>query len=221
MENGDIKVPNGLSESLDRVFETDGFFVRILPLARQEAHPARYQEFLAAADQAVVDESYSPIVHGLLQTPAHARHLLRAGHPYLPEEEIEERVKDRMGRQLRLRSMECRYSFILDESALRRRFGTPEEMAEQFQVLLDVARQPNVDLQVLPFSAGPHSEYAALSLLTLPDGERLAYEESSRAGIVFEETQEVADRQALYNRLRALASSYEETELSIRSALEG
>ncbi|MFD0561552.1 helix-turn-helix transcriptional regulator [Kitasatospora saccharophila] len=221
VENGDIKVPNGLSELLDQVFETDGFFSRILPLARQEAHPAKYQEILATADQAVLDESYSPIIHGLLQTPAHAWHLLRAGHPYLSDEEIKERVKARLGRQLRLRSQECRYSFILDESALRRQIGTREEMAEQLQVLLDVARLPNVELQVLPFSAGAHSEYASLWLLTTPDGERLAYEESSRTGIVFEETHEVTERQALYNRLRAQALSYEETELSIRSTLEG
>ncbi|QKW18447.1 DUF397 domain-containing protein [Kitasatospora sp. NA04385] len=221
VENGDIKVPNGLSEKLDEIFESNGFFVRLLPLARQEAHPAKYQEILTMVDQAVVYECYSPIVHGLLQTAPHAWHVLRAGHPYLPEEEIEERVKDRLGRQLRLRSQECLYSFILDESALHRQIGTREEMAEQLQVLLEVTRQPNVELQVLPFSAGAHSEYASLSLLTMKDGEQLAYEESSRAGIIFEKTQEVAERQRLYNRLRAQALSFERTELQIRSALEG
>ncbi|WP_167346447.1 helix-turn-helix domain-containing protein [Kitasatospora phosalacinea] len=221
VETGDIKVPNGLSERLDEIFETDGFFARVLPLARQEAHPARYQEILATVDQAMLYECYSPIVHGLLQTPSHARHLLRAANPFSPAEEVEELVKARMGRQLRLHSQECRYSFILDESALRRRIGTPGEMMEQLQVLLNVAEQPNVEVQVLPFSAGAHSEYASLSLLTMPDGERLAYEESSRIGTIFEETQEVTERQALYNRLRSQALSFEESELMIRSALEG
>ncbi|WP_051817751.1 Scr1 family TA system antitoxin-like transcriptional regulator [Kitasatospora sp. NRRL B-11411] len=221
VENGDVKVPDTLSEKLDSIFMTDGFFARMLPLARQEAHPAKYQEILTTADQAVTDESYSPMVHGLLQTPDHARRLLRAGNPYASQDEIEERVRARIGRQLRLHSEECRYWFILDESAIRRVIGGPEEMTEQLQAILTIAEQPNVLLQVLPFSAGAHSEYASLWLLTMANGQQLAYEESSRGGLIFEETQEVKERQGLYNRLRAQALSPEESELLIRSALEG
>ncbi|MFE2347054.1 helix-turn-helix domain-containing protein [Kitasatospora cineracea] len=221
VENGDVKVPDTLSEKLDSIFMTDGFFARMLPLARQEAHPARYQEFLSTADQAIDHESYSPIVHGLLQTTEHARCLLRVANPYAPEDEVEELVRARMGRQLRLRSQECHYWFILDEAAIRRLVGGPQEMANQLQAILDAAAQPNVVVQVLPFAAGALSEYSSTSLLTLQDGQQIAYEESSRTGTVFEETQEVKERQSLYNLLRAQALSPEESELLIRSALEG
>ncbi|MFF2624890.1 Scr1 family TA system antitoxin-like transcriptional regulator [Kitasatospora griseola] len=221
VENGDIRVPDGLSEELDRVFGTGGFFVRLLPLVLREAHPAKYREILTTADRAVVDESYSPIVHGLLQTDRYARHALRIGLPYAPEGEVEERVRARLGRQLRMRSAECRYWFILDEGALRRAYGGPEVMADQLQVILDAATLPNVVVQVLPFTAGGHSETSSLWLLTLADGHQVAYEESSRAGTIFEETQAVAERRALYDLLRAQALSRRESVQLIGSVLEG
>ncbi|KIQ64851.1 hypothetical protein TR51_12100 [Kitasatospora griseola] len=222
VENGDIRVPAGLSEELDRAFGTDGLFRRLLPLALREDHPAKYHEILATADTAVADESYSPGIHGLLQTSAYARRILRTGIPYAPEADVEERVRARLGRQLRLHNTRaCRYWFILDEAAIRRAIGEPAEMAEQLLAILDAAALPHVVVQVIPFAAGVHSETSSLWLLELPDGRQIAYEESSRAGTIFEEAQDVAERRRLYDLLRAQALSPRESELLIRSALEG
>ncbi|MFG2695780.1 Scr1 family TA system antitoxin-like transcriptional regulator [Kitasatospora sp. NPDC048407] len=222
VESGDHRVPEGLSEELDRAFETGGHFVRLLPLARQEDHPAKYREILTLADRATVDESYSPGIHGLLQTEACARHILRSGIPYGPEEEVEQRVRARIGRQIRMReSTECRYWFILDEAAIRRQVGTPAEMAEQLHTMLAAMRLPNVVVQVLPFAAGIHSETSSMSILELEDGQQVAYEESTRTGTLFVESHEVAERRALYDLLRAQALSMAESERLIRAALEG
>ncbi|GAA2122824.1 helix-turn-helix transcriptional regulator [Kitasatospora saccharophila] len=221
VESGDHRVPEGLSEQLDRVFETGGHFMRLLPLARREDHPAKYQEILSLIDQATMVECYSPSVDGLLQTEDYARHVLRAGMPYAVDDEIQNRVRARLGRQLRLQAADCRYWFILDESALRRAVGGREVMARQLQAILDVAQLTNVVVQVLPFEAGAHSEYSSLFLLTMDDGQRVAYEESSRAGVVFDKSRDVVDRQALYDLLRAQALSPQASELLIRSILEG
>ncbi|MFI1519902.1 helix-turn-helix domain-containing protein [Kitasatospora cineracea] len=222
VENGDIRVPDSLSEQLDSVLMTDGFFARMFPPARQEDHPAKYREILYLADSAKVDESYSPGIHGLLQTEACARHILRSGIPYGPEEEVEQRVRARLGRQIRMyNSTECRYWFILDEAAIRRRIGTRAEMAEQLLAILTAARLPNVVVQVMPFSAGVHSETAAMSVLGLDDGRQIAYEGSTRAGVLFEADRDVAERRALHDLLRAQALSTAESGRLIRAAVEG
>ncbi|QKW20110.1 helix-turn-helix domain-containing protein [Kitasatospora sp. NA04385] len=222
VESGDHRVPEGLSEQLDRVFETGGHFTRLLPLARQEDHPAKYREILALADTAKVDESYSPGIHGLLQTEASARHILRSGMPYGPEEEVEQRVRARLGRQVRMyNSSECRYWFILDEAAICRRIGSRAEMTEQLRAILAAAQLPNVVVQVLPFSAGVHSETSSLWLLGLAGGRQIAYEETTRAGVVFEDAREVAERTALYDLLRAQALSTAESTRVISAELEG
>ncbi|MFJ4678919.1 DUF5753 domain-containing protein [Kitasatospora sp. NPDC088783] len=169
-----------------------------------------------------MDESYNPGIHGLLQTEACARHILRSGLPYGPEEEVEQRVRARLGRQIRLHnSSECRYRFILDETALRRRIGSRAEMAEQLRAVLAAARLPNVVVQVLPFSAGAHSETASLWLLGLEDGRQIAYEETTRAGTVFEGERDVAERRALYDLLKTQALSEAGSERRISAELEG
>lgn len=54
----------------------------------------------------------------------------------------------------------ARFGFVLSESALRRRIGTLAVMAEQLRHLAEVAKLPNVTLQVIPFDA---RSYAHLS----------------------------------------------------------
>jgi len=45
---------------------------------------------------------------------------------------------------------------VFDEAALRRQVATAEVMREQLAHLADLSQRPNVLLQILPFSAGPH-----------------------------------------------------------------
>ena len=46
---------------------------------------------------------------------------------------------------------------VIDEAALRRPMAGPEVMRAQFEYLLRIGQLPNIDVQVLPFSAGPHA----------------------------------------------------------------
>ncbi|MFJ7414429.1 DUF5753 domain-containing protein [Streptomyces sp. NPDC098077] len=97
------------------------------------------------------------IVPGLLQTPDYARALAVGNGSWEDPDEIEPFVEARMARQARLtgdRPLEL--WAVMHESALRQLVGGRQVMREQLGHLLDMARQPNVKLQVMPYLAGAH-----------------------------------------------------------------
>ncbi|WP_316528251.1 helix-turn-helix domain-containing protein [Kitasatospora brasiliensis] len=225
IEGGESKPPEGLSEALDVAFNTDGSFQRYYALARKEPFPDKYATFLKLADKAVGHASYTMTVPGLLQTEAFASAVLHAGEPFATPEEIDDWLTTRMGRQTRVwrKPPPCRYWFIVDEWALRRPVGDAGVMVDQLSQLLAAAQLQHVTIQILSLGAGAHSELggSSLILLTMSDQEVIAYEEGSRSGRLFDDTQDVLHRQGLYDLLRAQARSPKESETMIRSALEG
>jgi hypothetical protein len=96
-------------------------------------------------------------VNGLFQTEAYARAVTAIGLRAGTAAEITRRVRVRMKRQELLTAPEApRIWSILDEAALRRPVGGTEVMREQLNRLTELARLPNVTLQVVPFSVGGH-----------------------------------------------------------------
>ncbi|MFJ1704645.1 Scr1 family TA system antitoxin-like transcriptional regulator [Kitasatospora sp. NPDC088346] len=223
IETAEAPPPPGLSEKLDIAFGTDGTFSRLYQLARNEVFPDRYRRFMGLADQAIVYESYTVTVHGLLQTPTVAEAVLRAGDPFATEDEISHRLTARLARQDRLHGpTPPRFWFILDESALRRPVGGVRAIREQINVLLTVGRLPHVTIQVLPYAAQEHSEMGgSLTLLTLPGRSVLAYEEGSRSGSLIEGQEDVSRRRALYDLLRAQALSPRDSAAMMNATMEG
>ncbi|CAL9387625.1 hypothetical protein SUDANB121_01198 [Nocardiopsis dassonvillei] len=72
-------------------------------------------------------------------------------------DEIAQRVAVRIKRQEILHRVDPpTYMAILDEAVLHRRLGSPEVMREQLRHLVHLAARHNIDLYVLPFSAGAH-----------------------------------------------------------------
>ncbi|GIE81455.1 transcriptional regulator [Actinoplanes philippinensis] len=97
------------------------------------------------------------LIPGLLQTPDYMRSLMRSGRPTDPEEHIDRRIALRQTRQGRLTSdRPLELSAFMDEGALHRVIGDREVMTEQLRHLIEIAKLPNVFLQILPFSAGAH-----------------------------------------------------------------
>ncbi|WP_330300980.1 helix-turn-helix domain-containing protein [Streptomyces sp. NBC_00503] len=96
------------------------------------------------------------LVPGLLQTPEYIRALGVTSNWSHPDE-IEVLVTSRVKRQARLwgeRPLE--FHAVLWEAALRQQIGSPEVMRGQLNHLVEMARQPHVHVQVLPFRAGGH-----------------------------------------------------------------
>ncbi|WP_328754609.1 helix-turn-helix transcriptional regulator [Streptomyces sp. NBC_00269] len=94
-------------------------------------------------------------VPGLLQTSTHAIELFRAVLPPLPEQEVALRLAYRVERQGVLDGDDApEYVGIVHEAALRMQFGGPKVAREQLDHLLMVSERPNVQLLIIPFTAG-------------------------------------------------------------------
>lgn len=222
IETAELMPPPDLPRKLDAAFGTDEHFHDLYQLAKREAHPDQYRRFMDFEAEAESIENYEPqVVPGPLQIEAYARVLLSFQED-LTKEQIEERVAARMSRQDRQRSDSppLRWA-IIDESVLRRRVGSRECMYKQLASLLAQVDTPDSKLQVMPFSAGPHSLMSgALTLLTLPNNSAVAYEEGIEAGHLYEDRQTVKKWRRQYEVLRANALSLTESAQLIRKAME-
>jgi transcriptional regulator with XRE-family HTH domain len=123
--------------------------------------PPTYRDFISLESQASAMRTLeTSVVPGLLQTPEYARAVTRAAMGGLGEdtdERLDALVAVRLARQDVLRGdPPLELSAVLDEAVLRREVGGPEVMAQQLGRLVEMARLPQVRLQVLPFKAGAH-----------------------------------------------------------------
>ncbi len=99
----------------------------------------------------------SMTVFGLAQTPGYARAMHQAGFQDFTPERIDELVEVRMMRQrLLARQPVLEFHWVLDEAVLHRVVGGPATMGEQLERLLDLAKSPNITIQVIPNSIGSH-----------------------------------------------------------------
>ncbi|MFE7468024.1 helix-turn-helix domain-containing protein [Streptomyces sp. NPDC057499] len=223
IETAELMPPPDIPDRLDAAFGTDAHFHGLYELAKKEIHPDQYRRYMDFESKAEVIEQYgAQALPGLLQTEAYARENLRCQRD-LTEEQVEQRVMARMARQERQRSDAPPFRWaVIDEAALRRRMGSPAAMREQLASLLAQVNTPDSSIQVMPFSAGFHSLMGgSLTLLTLPDGAQVAYEEGVKAGHLYEGPGAVKKWRRQYEVLRANALSLPESALMIRTVMEG
>jgi hypothetical protein len=70
-----------------------------------------------------------------------------------PPEEVEDRVRARMTRQVILEGRPPEVWALIDESALRRRVGSAELMVRQLNHLIAAVESPKLTIQILPLDA--------------------------------------------------------------------
>jgi hypothetical protein len=104
-------------------------------------------------------EMQANMVPGLLQTSEYARAVITAANPKRSPEWIDKAVQARMNRKELLNRDTGRASLrcVIDESALRRLVGGPHVMLRQISYLWDMARRPNITVQILPLEAGAYA----------------------------------------------------------------
>jgi hypothetical protein len=170
----------------------------------------------------LIEEYAGQIVPGLVQTEDYARAQFVEANPKATRDEIEELVTARMSRQALLRTDPSpEYSLILDEAVLRRGFGGPAVMRTQLVRIAELTLTPTTVMQVFPFDHGGHALLGGtLTLMTMGNGARVAYEESIATGTLLEDLGVVAERQRVYDLLRARALSPGESAAFIRSVME-
>ncbi|WP_053751859.1 helix-turn-helix domain-containing protein [Streptomyces sp. MMG1533] len=108
------------------------------------------------------------LIPGLFQTADYARALFTS--PDLGFENIEDTLKFRMERQHVLtRENPPSVHAVIHESALHMRFGGAEVLRDQLLRLAELARLPNVTVQIYPFTSQPHAALTGNFVHAIPE----------------------------------------------------
>lgn len=146
-------------------------------------------------------------VFGLLQTPEYARAVMRGVDPDAGEQQIERWSELRLMRQTVLkRETPVKLSVVIEETLLHRMVGGPAVLAAQLLHMAECAEQPNIVIQVLPFTAGAHASLDGTFRvfgLEEPSSDIACVE--SPAGIIYLEAPEVDRFTTAYDRLQEKA----------------
>ena len=170
-----------------------------------------------------MQEYCAELVTGLLQTEAYARAVMAAAaRPNT--EEMDRQVKVRLKRQRRLTDPDAPSLWVvLDEAVLHRQVGGVAVMGAQFAHIAEMAGQPNVTVQVLPFTAGAHP--AMLGVVTLmqvprPGGQGRGLPGGRDRGAVPGEQEDVRRYSLMIDYLRAQALGPAESRALIAQMAE-
>ncbi|GLU47730.1 helix-turn-helix domain-containing protein [Nocardiopsis ansamitocini] len=137
-----------------------------------DALPGWFQSYVGLEEAATQLRVYeSQFVPGLLQTEDYARQVItRAGKVRL-DHVAHGRIATRMRRQHRIRdNSKVKLWVIIDEPAVRRPVGDAEVMRGQLEHLKKLSQEPNITLQIVPFSQGVFAaETGSFTILRYPE----------------------------------------------------
>ncbi|PRH78586.1 transcriptional regulator [Streptomyces solincola] len=187
--------------------------------------PGWFQTYIGLEGAASAIRIYEvQFVHGLLQTEAYAHAVVARGMPGASDAEIDRRVALRAERQKVLVAERApHFHAVLDEAALRRPYGDRAVMREQLKHLIEVSEQPNVTLQVMPFSFGGHAgESGAFTMLRFPESDLsdLVYLEQMTSSLYLDKPEDVAQYERALDRLHADSPGPAETRDLLRGLLQ-
>ena len=186
--------------------------------------PAWFQPYVGLEESAQLIRTYEvQFIPGLLQTEDYARAIITQGGSGLPVDTIERRVSVRVNRQkLLYRHNPPRLWVVVDEAALRRPIGGPKVMRAQIEHLLKWSQQPNITLQVMPFSSvGYPGAGGAFSLLRFPEGDLpdIVYIEHLTSAVYLDKREELDTYVVTMDALSITAAQPRETESILRRAI--
>jgi transcriptional regulator with XRE-family HTH domain len=179
-----------------------------------------YAALIGLEDQAASIRWYAAqIIPGLAQTEVYAREIVRSGSWTYPPGEIERRVQVRMNRQKILtRDQPVTLAVVLDEAVLHHQVGGPQLMRAQLRHLAELSGLPNVEVQVLPDTAGAHAAvHGEFQILGFPEliATDVVYLEHLTSSIYVEREAEVFRYSLAFDQLRALALSADDSRALI------
>ncbi|GAA3441217.1 helix-turn-helix domain-containing protein [Planomonospora venezuelensis] len=178
--------------------------------------PGWFQTYVGLEEAASRIRTYEvQFVPGLLQTKEYARAVITAGSAGIAPDEISRRVDLRLERQRILDGSGGPFFWaVIDEAALRRPIGGADVMRAQLEHLMDLMRQPNITIQVMPFSFGGHSaEGGAFSVLRFSDSELpdVVYVEQLASALYLDKREDVDRYSEVMERLCAVSTTPDET----------
>ncbi|MFJ1894280.1 helix-turn-helix domain-containing protein [Streptomyces sp. NPDC088170] len=223
MEKGETVGGPEVVQALDQYYETPGLLLAMweLAISDQSQFKERYQRYMALEAEATSLWHFAVgVLPGVLQTEAYAREVLAAGR--LSGEEIDQQVKARPTRRDLLEGQGApHFRSILSETVFCPPLREASAWREQLEHLLAAADSAHMVVQVLPHSAGAHSLSSTnVMFLRVAEGRTVAYVESASHGNLLEASRQVEELQQMYDLVRDLALSPDESRKHISRLLE-
>jgi transcriptional regulator with XRE-family HTH domain len=187
--------------------------------------PADFERYLGYEGGAASLRIYEDrLIPGVLQTADYAGASIRAVHIYESPDDIERRVDLRLKRQEVLSGADPTTLWaILDEAVLRRVTGGPETMRAQLDHLMTMSKRPNITIQILPLSRGPHAgsdgPFAIIEFAEPADPD-VVYIEGPAGNIYLEKARDLRRQNAVFNHLMSQALTRDESAVFIRAVTE-
>jgi transcriptional regulator with XRE-family HTH domain len=235
IENGQVAVRiQDARELLDFYDVDEALRVSLLEMVRQARGKgwwSEYADLLEESDQTLLsleDEASSILVYetnvvtALLQTHSYAWELI-SSRTDSRLDLVQRRADLRSARQRILdRPNAPRLNVVLDEASLRRVVRASDIMREQYERLRDAAARPNIELQVLPFEAGPHQAmgFPFQIFEFIDDDPHLVYVELLTGGQLLESAEEIGRYRAAFNQVSKLALPIEESQDFLRKLVK-
>jgi transcriptional regulator with XRE-family HTH domain len=192
----------------DDVLGAGGLVAAAWEDVKKVRYPKKVRELAKLEGQAVEIGVYEcNSVHGLLQTPEHARALFESWQPSYSPDDIDRMVAARLARQTVFeRDPAPSVHFVLEEAPLRRQVGGTMVWRQQLERLLEVGRLNNVTLQVMPTNSEAHPGLdGRMELLKFPDGTAVGRADGLYNGRPVSEPRLLRILELQYGTLRAQA----------------
>lgn len=174
--------------------------------------PGEYATYISFESEARSVHNYESLfIPGLLQTEEYGRAMVKGVLPTATQAEVDQRVEARSERQKLLDSEQpLELWAVLDEAAIRRVVGGPAVMRGQLLHVLEMAKRPNVTVQVITFEAGAHpgmpGPFVHMEFRSELDPE-LVYVDTLAGDIFLEADDDIRRYKVMFDHLRAAALS--------------
>lgn len=188
-----------------------GWFLRFYQGSRKwrGPHPPWFRDWVEIEERATEICWWEPLlIPGLLQTPEYARAVLSSWRRDNGDD-IEGKVTARIERQAILdRASPPELRALLGEPVLPHCVGNAEIMAGQLDHLAEMARRPNVTIQVVSETARAYAGLSgAFAVATMGDGQHAVYLETGVRGMTVLDAGLVSQSATLFGDLRDEAFS--------------
>ncbi len=164
-------------------------------------------------------------VPGILQIEEYALAVLRVSYGEGSSAERVPALVDLRTRRRKLLASEGapKFSFVLDESVVRRTAGSAATMSRQLNHLVTLADQPNVTIQVVPFTAGLHpgmrGAFKVIEFDDEPD-ETVAFLEGVHGDVITDDREQTRSYLDTFDRVTQIALKPADSVALLREAAD-